>query len=108
MPKVKVLDKGLKIMRPGMRCRFRDVTARTSCGDQLRMLVQEDTALIESLTSGEIRLKADHPILKTASEWKVEEGQQQFVFKTRYVERFKAWMASTNVKGIECFVELTE
>lgn len=108
MAKVKVLDKNLKIVRPGMRCRFRDITMRKRNGEQIRMLVQGDTALIESVAPGEIHLKADQPILKTANGLEIEEVDQLFTIKTKYVERFKAWVASTNKDGVELFVELLE
>lgn len=109
MARVKVLDKNLKVVKPGLRCRFRDVTMRKRNGEQLRLLVQGDTALIESVAPGEIHLKADRPVLKAVNgSMELEEEDQPFVVKTRFVDRFKAWVANTKKDGIDVFVELLE
>lgn len=122
MATIRVLDKHLKIIRPGLRCRFRDLTMRKRNGEQVRMVVQGDTALVESVAPGVIRLKADRPVLTaltvsdlsisrlsgTNSCLQVEELDQIFTFKTKYVKRFKAWMAQSNKDGIELFVELLD
>jgi len=111
MAKVKVLDKNLKVIKPGLRCRFRDVTMRKRNGEQIRLLVQGDTAVIESVAPGVVHLKADRPVLKSTSgsvELNMQEEDQPFTVKTKFVDRFKAWMACTKKDGIDTFVELLE
>ena len=117
MTKVKVLDKNLKIVRPGMRCCFRDLVIRKRNGEQVRMLVQGDTAIVESVAPGEVLLKADRPILKptdgkslsvASPAIETEEVDQAFTMKTKYVERFKAWVIKSNKDGVESFLELLE
>ena len=109
MSKVRVLDKNLRIVRPGLRCRFRDIIIRKRNGEQIQMVVQGDTAFVESVAPGAIRLKADRPVLKTTNGcMEMEEIDQTFTFKTKYVERFKSWMAQANKDGVELFVELLE
>lgn len=108
MEKVKVLDKNLKIVCPGARCRFRDLTVRKRNGEQIRMIVQGDTACVESVAPGLITLKVDRPVLTSINGLEIVEEDQLFKIKTKYIERFKAWVVVQNRDGVELFLELLE
>ena len=110
MAKVKVLDKNLKMIRPGMRCKFQEHVARVRDNTSLSVIMQSDMAVVEGITvDGDVTLKSDKPIIQ----YQEVDGKltpighaDSVIFKSKFVRRFKAFIAQNKRDGFEVFIEV--